>query len=720
MNHGEVLWIYNKYEDSEVEELSRRLGISRLLAKVFLSRGIRDGEYIGKFLNPSIESLHDPFLLRDMDRAVERVARAVKSGEKILIYGDYDVDGITSTSMLYDFLSGLGAQVEYYIPDRFEDGYGLSAGAIEKFIARRPSLVITVDCGITSVDEVEMLKENGMDVVIADHHECREMLPAAWAVVNPNRPDCSYPFRELAGVGVVYKLICGICARLGLGDAHLRYLDLVALGTVADVVSLTDENRVVVKYGLEMLQGTVRPGLKALIEVSGLKNKKIDSWSIGFVLAPRINAAGRMGDASRAVRLLTTRDKEEAYKIAAELNEENRYRQEVENDILNQASGIIDSDESLKKSRVLVVAGEGWHEGIIGIVASKLMERYYKPVILISVEGEYGKGSGRSPEGFNLFKALCSCGQLLERFGGHEFAAGLSIRADMIDGFRQAVNSYADSVTEGKELVPSLKIDVVLDKEDITVENVRELELLSPFGAGNPSPVFAYRRIGVRDIRTVGDNRHLKMTLQDGEFCIDAIGFNMGDLCRNFGEADLLDVACSLQINSWNNAETVQLNLKCIKLCEEWLEKNRFYYMLDKSIVFKDTNDYNKDITNVTKVLSFEDIDGLIPERSDLAALYRYLRAAGGLPVRIDDLFSFSRRISRSLRLDFNFFKLKKSLEIFQELGLTENEPYGEYGMIVKFNQGARKTDLEKSVLYKTLQGLKNRCAEAKRVAEAK
>ena len=701
----EKIWLNSDIPDNEVERITTEAEISPLLARVFLARGVTDAAYIKSFLKPSLSDLHDPFLLKDMDIAVELITSAIKSNCKITIYGDYDVDGITSTSVLYDFLACQGACVDYYIPDRLDEGYGLSISALEKILDSGTSLVITVDCGITAVEEVNYINERNAQIVITDHHECKEMLPDAGAIINPCRQDSLYPFKELAGVGVTFKLINALCIKMGLGKLYLKYIDLVAVGTVADVVPLTGENRILVGQGLLNIENTVNLGLKVMIENSGLKDKPVNSWGIGFVIAPRINAAGRIGDARRGVRLFTTRDEAEALAIALELNEDNKCRQETEYEIYQQVVEKVEAQFDLSKDRVIVVAGEDWHHGVIGIVASKITEKYYRPCILISCEDGIGKGSGRSIEGLNLFKALTHCEGLLEKFGGHELAAGLTLKEENIPLLKEKINKYADEMMKEKDLVPRIKIDAILNRSDLSIDRVRELDLLSPFGAGNPSPVFMYNNLKISDIKTVGENKHLKLKLLDSRTCIEAIGFNMGRLKEEYAGEDILDVVCSLEINSWNSVDRIQLNLKDIRLCKNVTDRNNYFYSLDKCIEFSSLNAYNRDngLLNGIKELQ---INELVPERQELAAVYKHMKAAGVGWVQIEDLFLLAKSIESS-KFSMNYFKLKKSIEIFEELGLLEKKAVGNIGMAIRVFDIKEKTDLESSTLYKKLQWLK-------------
>jgi len=720
------LWTCNKISEIDAKRISDEANISKLMAKVLLNRGFDDCEKIRKFIDPSFEDLNDPYLLKDMDRAVERVKTALANKERIVIYGDYDVDGITSTSVLIDFLSRLGASSDFYIPDRIDEGYGISIAAVDKIRQMGPSLIITADCGITAVDEVEYIKECGMDIIITDHHECTGVLPDAHAVINPHRPDCTYPFKELAGVGVVYKLIHALCVEMELGDIYQDYVDLVTLGTVADVVPLVGENRIIVKYGIPKIENTSNIGLKALINNSGLEGRTITSYSISFVLAPRINAAGRLGDAGRGVRLFTTKDEKEAFGIALELNEENRNRQDMESHIFNEAINVIETEVDLDKEKVIVAAGESWHHGVIGIVASKITERYYRPCLLLSVENGICKGSGRSIEGFNLFEALKHCSSLLTKFGGHELAAGLSLEHKNLEPFKRKINEYADAVLQDEDLIPRIRIDASIEKQDISIESVKALAALAPFGAGNPEPLFSYNKLRISDIRTVGDDRHLKLWLHDNGFYTEAIGFNMGMLINEFNAGDLLDAAFSLEINSWNSNERIQFNLKDIKLNEEVIIKNNYFFTLDKHIENKMLNSYNK-VDSLLKIFEqaskkcFAELTGpdkadisitlcaddIVPDRQDLAAVYMHLKANCLEYLEIRDLFVFAGKIANSYKVKMNYFKVKKCIEIFEELQLLKAEPAGEYGMLITLAGNVEKKDLDNSSIFRNLQALK-------------
>lgn len=555
-------WECNKFDDETIEKFASENNVSKLLAKVLLNRGFREKEKVQKFLYPKLEELYDPFLMNDMDIAVQRIIEAYEAKEKVTIYGDYDVDGITSISVLKSFLTELGMDVEHYLPSRLEEGYGLNNEAVKKVAEQGTKLLITVDCGISAYNEVEYAKELGMEVIVTDHHECPEKLPRALAVLDPKREDSTYPFSSLAGVGVSFKLIQALSYKLNLDrKKYLKYLDVVCLGTVADIVPLVDENRIIVTYGLILMRQTRKVGLQELIKASGYS--KIDSTTISFGLAPRLNACGRMGKADLALELILTQDRAEAQNIALELNEINKERQEVEKKIISDAIEIIERDK-LYENGVIVVGNENWHHGVIGIVASKITETYYKPSILICMENGKGKGSGRSIEGFDLHGALTECEDLLEKFGGHEMAIGLSIDESNILKLREKLCNIA---IENKidELQPVVKIDAEVNSDDISFETIKDLEKLEPFGEANPSPIFMYKNLKVDSVRALSNGKHLRLVLKDNNFKYDAIAFNMGDKRLSIEIGNKVDIAHSLEINHFNNTDKIQFNLKDIK-----------------------------------------------------------------------------------------------------------------------------------------------------------
>jgi len=708
-------------DTQNLEDLMEKTGLPRLLAKVFLSRGINDKDYINDFLNPSIKNLHDPFLLKDMEKAVARILWALNQKEKITIYGDYDVDGVTSVAILSDFLKSQGADLDFYIPNRCDEGYGMSIAAIDKIKETGTKLIITVDCGVADFEEALYIKESQIDLIITDHHSCKDELPEAYAIVNPRRPDCNYPFKDLAGVGVVFKLLNGLCIKMALGDLYLDYLDLVAVGTVADIVPLLGENRIMVKFGLSKVSYDPNVGISALLQTVGFKFKMITPNEVSFMIAPRVNAAGRVESADTAVMLFTSRDKEEATKLARQLDTYNKTRQDIESKIYKQVVEAIDADAGFANEKVIVVCGEGWHHGIIGIVASKIVEKYSRPCILISSDGDRGRGSGRSIEGFSLFKALKTCDDLLERYGGHDQAVGVTAKTCNIPKLRENINLYAEDAELYKPLL-SAPTCIELDEEDLSINSVKQLENLEPFGLGNIRPSFLYRNFGVNEVKTVGEGKHLKMQISNlkgsgaGGF-IDAIGFNMGDMAKEFSDSDIFDASCALEINTWNFTDRVQLKLKDIRLNEYTTMKNTCFSELDSCLDFfsiKDDNDlyiqhFNKTFSDLSSQFNFT-IDDCIPEREDLAVVYKYIAKNKDRNFTIGSIIKLSHEISQSGERSMNYFKLKKILEIFEELGLIFKSPVGDRGMIITMQDlGKQKVDLEGSILYRGLRLIRDK-----------
>lgn len=555
-------WEYSKVNEEKVSEISKENEISELMAKILLNRGFESRDEINSFLHPKIDDLYDPFLLNGMKIAVDVIIDAYKNNEKITIYGDYDVDGITSIAVLKKFLLELGADVNHYLPSRLEEGYGLNNEAIKKISEDGTKLLITVDCGISAYDEVEYAKSLGIKVIVTDHHECPEVLPKALAVVDAKRPDNTYPFTSLAGVGVTFKLIQAMSLKMELDrKKYLKYLDIVSLGTVADIVPIIDENRIIVNFGLILMRETRNIGLQALIRTTGYT--EVDSTSISFGLAPRINACGRMGRADLALELLLTQNPEEAYNIALELNNINKERQAVEKNIIDDAINIIERDK-LYENDVIIVANENWHHGVIGIVASKITELYYKPSILICLENGVGKGSGRSIEGFDLHEALLKCSDSLLKFGGHEMAIGLSIDEAKLNEFSTKMLEFANG-KDMKKLYPTIKVDAEVNSDDISFDVIKELKMLEPYGESNPAPILVYKNIKVDGVRLLSNDKHLKLSLKDKGHLFDAIAFNMGDKRYSIKIGDKIDVLHSLEINHFNNVDKIQFNVKDIK-----------------------------------------------------------------------------------------------------------------------------------------------------------
>lgn len=555
-------WESYQIDETKIQEIAKKHNINELLARILLNRNIDTDEKIEKFLYPKLEYLNDPFLYQGMEKAVDSILKAIQNKEKITIYGDYDVDGITSITILKKFLDENGAIVEYYLPNRLLEGYGLNKPALEKIKENGTKLLITVDCGISAYEEIEYAKELGMGVIVTDHHECPEKLPDAIAVIDAKCPNNTYPFNSLAGVGVTFKLIQALCMKLDLPkENYLKYLDIVSLGTVADIVPLIDENRVIVKYGLEYMKNTKNAGLKALLETSGYKS--IDSSAISFGLAPRINACGRMGHAEMALEMLLTDSLDKAMEIAEHLQNMNKERQEVEKVIMNDAIKIIEENK-LYNDNVIVVGNENWHHGVIGIVASKITETYYKPSILVCFEGEEGKGSGRSIDGFDLHEALSACQDHLLKYGGHEMAIGLTLSKNEFENFRKAIIDFAkDKLPE--DLMPVVKYDAEINAKEVSKDTIESLKLLEPYGEANNSPIFVYKNVKVDSIRTLSNDKHLKLNIKDGNYVFNAIAFNLGDLKDSIRMGDKVDILNYLELNRYNGFESVQLNVKDIK-----------------------------------------------------------------------------------------------------------------------------------------------------------
>lgn len=554
-------WECYAVDENKVNELVNKFGISGILARILVNKNITQKDEIDLFMNPTRKDFHNPFLMPDMEIIVDRVLQAIEQKEKIMIYGDYDADGITSITVLKSFLEERGLEVASYIPNRLDEGYGLNKTALKKIYDDGYRLIITVDCGISGIDEVDYANSLGMEVLITDHHEPAETLPKAVAVVDAKRKDNKYPFNQLAGVGVVFKLIQAISIKLDLEEKeYLKYLDIVCIGTISDIVPLIDENRVIAKLGLKLIAQTKNIGLKALLEVIGFKN--IDSTTISFGVAPRINACGRMGDEQVALDLFLEKDYDKAKELAIKLNEYNIERQTIEKSIFDEATEKIEKNE--KDKACIIVGSEGWHHGIIGIVASKVTEMYFKPSILICFEGNDGKGSGRSIPGFDLHDALTECSDYLEKFGGHSMAVGVTVSRDKFELFKNKFEEYAKSHDVDK-IIPVINIDSELSLKNIDIDSVKSLQKLEPYGEANKMPVFMIRNLKINSIRALSEGKHLKLTLKDDGYMINAIGFNMGNLSNEYLIDDKVDVIGNLDINSFNGNDSIQLILKDIR-----------------------------------------------------------------------------------------------------------------------------------------------------------
>ncbi len=708
------------------EALGKSLGLSEILARLLINRGYSDTASADAFLKNEESVLHDPFLIKDIDRAVERIESALHNNEKIVIYGDYDVDGVTAVSMMWLYLRSHGADVGYYIPSRSGEGYGLSRSAIDKLAADGVQLIITVDTGITANEEAEYSASVGIDMVITDHHECRSELPVACAVVNPHRPDCPYPFKELAGVGVVFKVLCACeISRIrrcggkdidGVRNICYEYADLAAIGTVADVMPIIDENRLIVAMGLRMIAETKRPGLAALIAASATsgapaptgasrippKKRKITSNYIGYGIAPRLNAAGRMCSATIAVRLLLAEDARTANELAGELCKINRQRQLEENRIAEQAYRRIEKDFDFEHDRVIVLDDDGWQQGIIGIVSSRITEKYGLPSVLISFDGttrgyssgdDTGKGSGRSVKGMNLVEALTACEDLLVKFGGHELAAGLTIERENVPEFIRRINKYAAENLSEDELTVSLDADCELSLSDLTLEFATELYHLEPFGVANPVPSFVIRNIPITRIMPISSGKHTKLILSEGDMSVCGMYFNMPMSKLHLHEGERADVLFTVDINEYQNTKTVQMIVQDIRLSGQSREQNR-----------EDIERYSQ----VSGGGSFFEDEDFIPSRDDFAAVYTVLRREYRMG---HDSLSYRGVLSLigifAPQRQINYVKLMYIFKVFNELKICSVDTADDGWISFEIFSRQTKANIDKSLILKKL---KNQC----------
>jgi len=539
--------------------------ITPITAQLLINRGLIDPDEAGDFLRADLMALHDPFLLKDMEKAVRRIKKAVFAEEKIMIYGDYDVDGISATALLKRVLTDIGAVVVTYIPHRVEEGYGLNKDAAKAAHKQGVALLITVDCGISGREEVEYLSSVGVATIITDHHKISaESFPAkAYAVINPLQKDCPYPFKDLSGVAVAYKLAEAVTSG---SDYDVRdYLDLVALGTIQDMVSQLGENRILTRYGLQRINSTQREGIRALIEESGLSGRTITYRDVGYMLGPRINAAGRVSSAEIALQLLTTDDAREAAELAGALGRENRNRQRIGNSILSEAINMVENEINFKDDKVIVLDSDDWHPGVIGIVASRIAERFNRPTVMISFSQNEGKGSGRSVSNFHLFDALTECGDVLKDFGGHASACGLAIRRKDLDLFKNRLNKLASESLVPEDLIPTITVDMEIPLHRVGRQLITEIESLSPYGPGNPRPVLSSRALRLKGRPRSMRRDGIKMWLTDGNVTYEAIGFRLNCMMEDILESANVDVAYTPSINRWRGAEIVQLELVDIK-----------------------------------------------------------------------------------------------------------------------------------------------------------
>lgn len=654
--------------------------LGALVAKVLAARGIVGAGEAREFLRADVGLLREPDGLKDMDKAVARLERAMERGETIAVYGDYDVDGVTATCLLFDFFCRRGAKALWYIPRRLEDGYGLNCRGLDALKAQGAQVVVTVDCGITAVDEVEYAKSLGMEVIVTDHHACKDDLPAAVAVVDPHRPDCPYPFKGLAGVGVALKLAMALGARLD------DYADLAALGTVADVMPVLDENRAIIHRGLELMNTTPRLGVQALLESAGAA-APVTAVTLGYTLAPRLNAAGRLGVTEISVELLLSRDPDQAQALARELCDLNRRRQALEGDIFQDCIDRVDRE--VGDDPAIVLAGEGWHQGVVGIVASRLAERFHKPTFMISLSGGMGKGSCRSAGGISLFQGLESVAELLEGYGGHAMAAGFTVKEENIPALRARLNAWVEENRKEGDAESALRVDVALpNAELLTVEEVAALDVLEPYGAGNPKPVFTLPRTTLIDMERVGaEGKHMRLRFRSKSQRLAAIFFSCPKEDWDFAPEDRVDVAFTPQINEFRGRRTVQLVVQDVRQTAGRGERDREVYQKYRQ----------------GETLSAAEAQSLIPSREEFEALWRQLRAQA--PFTLEPVGQMPRWAVQLTRRPGCLARTMVGLEVFSERGLIDLEN-GSGRVSVTLRPRGPKVDLEQSPILMELRAL--------------
>lgn len=675
-------WSVSQLNKEKAAAICEQYNLPMLIAMLLSVRGITSKDDIEDFLfNES--TLFDPFEIKDMDKAVLRIRQALDNFESICIYGDYDADGVTSTALLYSYLETAGANVSYYIPSREDEGYGLNMNAILELANRGVTLIITVDNGIAAVEEITYAKSLGVDTVVTDHHMPGDVLPSACAVVDLHRKDCNSHFKELSGVGVVFKLVMALegefCDTQTLLD---NYSDIACLGTIGDIVSLTGENRVIVKNGLKNLSNTDKCGIMAILEESGLSGKKMKAGSVSFTVVPRINACGRLGLSEKSVSLLLTDDEQYAYEISQQLGQDNSKRQQIEKDILQIIEKRISENPRLIKDKIIVIDGDNWHQGVIGIVSARIKEAFNKPCIIISKEGENAKASGRSIEGFALCDALFYCKDLLIHYGGHPMAVGFSLESKNIDKLRLMINQYAQTVSMP---VPKLSIDCKLNPAALNVSLAEQLTYLEPYGAGNPTPVFGLYNMVLSDIKPLGNNKHLLLTLKRGEYTVTALKFSTSTDKFGYFIGDEIDLAVTLDVNVYNQNKSLSIIIKDIKFSDCDNEK----LILSREV-------YDRFSTDLP--VSYEEAQKIIPSRDDFAFVYRYLKNQKEFNFTTDIL---SYRLNNKLE----YAKLLIVLDVLSECKLISYiQRLGRTEIKVLPTQG--KQNLFDTQIMKKLRGL--------------
>ncbi|WP_407383295.1 single-stranded-DNA-specific exonuclease RecJ [Ruminococcus sp.] len=673
-------WITRKLNKENAVAISQRYDLPMLIAMLLDIRGITDEAAIVDFLDNQTLTA-SPFEIKDMDKAVARIHAAIEGGERICVYGDFDADGVTSTALLYSYLSDIGADAMYYIPSRETEGYGMNREAVARLYERGVKLIVTVDNGVAAADEIAYAKSLGIDTVVTDHHAVPSELPDAVAVIDLHRPDCDSSFSDLSGVGVAFKLVQAIEGEYADVDGLLEnYSDLAAIGTVGDIVPLRGENRVLVKNGLMHINNGDRLGIAALTEDAGLSGRRITAGSLSFNLVPRINAGGRLGLSQKSVTMLLTDDEAYAADIAADLSSDNIERQRIEREILGDIDRLIRTNPSIVNNAVIVVCGEGWHKGVIGIVASRIKEVYAKPAIVITIDSDGCRASGRSVQGFSLIEAVFSCSDLLTQCGGHPMAVGFGIRRENIEAFIERINRYAAAHPAP---APSLELDCKLNPAQLCVELARGLSLLEPYGAGNPTPLFGLYNMTLRDIRPIGNGKHLRLTLTRGECTVHAMRFSVSADEFEYLPGDTVDLAVTLDINYYNNTENLSVIIRDIRFSEPDEDG-----MLSSKALFE-AFCRGDDVTP-------EQARSLLPDRGEFAAVYRFLKQNGGYR------FSFDSLLYR-LPGDIGYGKLRVILECMNELGLISiNE--GMYDFEIGMCAVDGKVDLNTSVIMTKLR----------------
>ena len=686
-----------KLEDldfDEINALSNELQLNKLTAALLWNRGCKTPSLAREFLVCDKLSLHNPFLMKDMDKAANQIKSAIDTGKKIAVYGDYDVDGVTSTCIVYTYLKSRKCDVAYHIPHRFEEGYGLNKKAIDDLAAENTELIITVDCGITAVEEIEYIKTLGIKTIVTDHHKCPDRLPDCEAVVNPHRTDCDYPTKELCGAGVAFNLICAVESLyhtdLSISDIMDKmsdeYSDLVAIGTIADVMDLKGFNRYIVKQGITSIENSKRYGIRALKELS---EYKVNSTYISFNIAPKLNAAGRIDRASIALELLLADNTNDAAEGVKKLLELNKLRQEEETKIYKSAVEMISADKSYNDDEILVLAGENWHSGVIGIVASRILERYKKPTVMISVtDNDSCRGSGRSMKGLNLVEAVNSCRDILSACGGHELAAGLSIEKSKIPEFRRAINEYAKDNIDYSTYTPKIDVECKIKASDITIEAINDISRLEPYGQGNPVPLFVLTNVKINAVTGVGQDKHTRLTIEGDKKIFNAIYFGVPPQNIKFSNGDIVDILCSLDINEYRGEISPKIMVKGIT---------------EASSIGYDKKRQSELYEKIKSGEKFSSNEKAIPERKDFAVVYREL-------VRLSKIKQYD--ISENYLIGLLHYeknslcKIRFIFDILSEVGLVDNKLENEfYSFSLLKTQG--KVNLDKSPLYNMIRSNK-------------